>query len=1145
MPRVAEKLMGTFEPRSQQISPVGSITSPTSEHGHPRRMTIVETEDGNIEVSEGFVDIIQEANVDGVRHLKGSNGWSRALWIIIILLFIVLALYQIYSQISFFWSNPVATDIEAEYPNSVQLPAVAICNNNQYRLTYITNARHTRKPTSYKNLLTGGGNSSIFDQILQNIWDKDAVTFFRKAAHMKTNMILKYEVGLGICYVINSDPHNPVRVSGSGSGHGLQLLLNVESYERIEACTPYFKARAQAGLKILIYNQTDIPESTMNGVNVPPGYSMDIPFKMQHRHKIPSAKACLEETEENKRAAAEDFFSPDNIRTCAIRIYVQKIEKFCDCTIRHAFPQSPTTVPFRRCNIDDYFGCVERAISKVRESGDTASCLPPCESIDYTAWQDMNRLPTNIMPPVIDEDEEEDEQDVIEDEDEEIDRLAQQIRLRPVSSENKTEFFVCDGADQLSDNIVKSITRVAKNAFEKQSRFQDDIHLKTKRLIAKLLIAKNRLISNDWGWKNEEFVSVYQRLNTSCPCFSALREKHSEVVIALTNPPAAGEENKAHQLHMLLDEHDNQRQPERFKAIGDMKAVYGDNVETSLKQMELVADYIGKLWAIFVEKNFHVNMNQELGRMDRILELMNQYDHGKLHRKTWADKMQSRSMRHFFEEEFYDNWYQPIHADLQQKIQKVLNDAEQNEWKKMEEEIKDGHVEKIGSVLYFGKLNYQNATRFRDFLVDLRSCLNGEVNATSLELLNGFKKGYKEFQSAYNNLYKKELPSYLENFDFDTKFESDNFAMVNIYLSKMNLERWRQKKTYTFWSLACDIGGALGLFLGASLLTLIELLYLCFHYGFCHEGVRKIKRNTWVRKITNAGPATPPYTTPRSGRASGAGQKSNGETPKHSSLWSNPLAEPDLESGLASPRKSIVWSEDLKASPNYHDHPHYHHDETVPHSKEFSVIPEADEEATSPRSPYVKSVFNDWPEFEPIDRNTTVTQTTPAGQLIDRDFGSLQASTSSEDETTTASLSRPTLFHPHRFSNDPAPEAVAPIESRPSLASPEADLTSPDSGRDPDQTPIPGRKPPESILFLNDYGPPDAHDDYPAVHRTPNYGDFDRFQDPLDDEEDEEEGDEATPMLRAPDEYRDAISASPELESSISESFPHLFARPK
>lgn len=86
----------------------------------------------------------------------------------------------------------------------------------------------------------------------------------------------------GLCWAINTDPHNPYEVTGSGEGHGLRLLLNVESYERVDACTKHFRTKTLPGLKILIYNQTDIPDSSMNGVNVPSGYSMDIPFKMQH-----------------------------------------------------------------------------------------------------------------------------------------------------------------------------------------------------------------------------------------------------------------------------------------------------------------------------------------------------------------------------------------------------------------------------------------------------------------------------------------------------------------------------------------------------------------------------------------------------------------------------------------------------------------------------------------------------------------------------------------------------------------------------------------------------------------------------------------------------------------------------------------------
>jgi hypothetical protein len=59
----------------------------------------------------------------------------------------------------------------------------------------------------------------------------------------------------------------------------------------------------------------------------------------------------------------------------------------------------------------------------------------------------------------------------------------------------------------------------------------------------------------------------------------------------------------------------------------------------------------------------------------------------------------------------------------------------------------------------------------------------------------------------------------------------------------MNIEIWRQDSTYSIWSLFCDVGGALGLFLGASLLTIIELIYLCFQYGFCKP--KNLKKENW------------------------------------------------------------------------------------------------------------------------------------------------------------------------------------------------------------------------------------------------------------------------------------------------------------
>jgi hypothetical protein len=40
--------------------------------------------------------------------------------------------------------------------------------------------------------------------------------------------------------------------------------------------------------------------------------------------------------------------------------------------------------------------------------------------------------------------------------------------------------------------------------------------------------------------------------------------------------------------------------------------------------------------------------------MDRILTLMNKYENGTLQKKSWAESMQSRNMKRFYDEDFYE-----------------------------------------------------------------------------------------------------------------------------------------------------------------------------------------------------------------------------------------------------------------------------------------------------------------------------------------------------------------------------------------------------------------------------------------------------------------------------------------------------------
>lgn len=67
------------------------------------------------------------------------------------------------------------------------------------------------------------------------------------------------------------------------------------------------------------------------------------------------------------------------------------------------------------CNVDQYFHCVLPTMESDHKSTRNSKCLPACSNVDFIAWQDMNLLPNNILPNLIDTEEEEDVDDVNDD----------------------------------------------------------------------------------------------------------------------------------------------------------------------------------------------------------------------------------------------------------------------------------------------------------------------------------------------------------------------------------------------------------------------------------------------------------------------------------------------------------------------------------------------------------------------------------------------------------------------------------------------------------------------------------------------------------------------------------------------------------
>lgn len=80
-----------------------------------------------------------------------------------------------------------------------------------------------------------------------------------------------------------------------------------------------------------------------------------------------------------------------------------------------------------------------------------------------------------------------------------------------------------------------------------------------------------------------------------------------------------------------------------------------------------------------------------------------------------------------------------------------------------------------------------------------------------------------------------QMQEHLSKFVTSTKVDHnvimDNYLELDIFYREMNYEEIRQQKAYDIFSLLCDIGGSMGLFVGASVMTVFEIMDLFLNHS--------------------------------------------------------------------------------------------------------------------------------------------------------------------------------------------------------------------------------------------------------------------------------------------------------------------------
>jgi hypothetical protein len=141
----------------------------------------------------------------------------------------------------------------------------------------------------------------------------------------------------------------------------------------------------------------------------------------------------------------------------------------------------------------------------------------------------------------------------------------------------------------------------------------------------------------------------------------------------------------------------------------------------------------------------------------------------------------------------------------------------------------------------FGEITLHNKTVFQTIDELLQHFGFDEVED---ELVNEMKMVHDEviaqLRSVEHHLngVLQHTTAYTNSLRIGDNFVRDNIAVVKIYYTDMKIKHTDQSAAYSWSAFFSDLGGSLGLLLGASVLSLIEVLDMCF-YNFTVYACRK------------------------------------------------------------------------------------------------------------------------------------------------------------------------------------------------------------------------------------------------------------------------------------------------------------------
>ncbi|XP_013405367.1 uncharacterized protein LOC106170158 [Lingula anatina] len=229
-----------------------------------------------------------------------------------------------------------------------------------------------------------------------------------------------------------------------------------------------------------------------------------------------------------------------------------------------------------------------------------------------------------------------------------------------------------------------------------------------------------------------------------------------------------------------------------------------------------------------------LNMQRFFGaarsRGRELLDSLHQYQFA--HTAMWQNMM---------DEVILDNFYQKIHQDVRDIFSNTSDSAYLLDIVRRMLHYPRGSLDNISmpelQVLTnadFAEIDMQN----KSAEIDIK--LGRLIQQADLDMSLGNKD--ELFLSAFIKL-QEQLGSFHRKNTIDATFFMENFLQLDVFLKELSYEEIKQQIAYDTNSLWSDIGGSLGLFVGASLITLLEFVDVIIHTLLLKRRIRNKKRH--------------------------------------------------------------------------------------------------------------------------------------------------------------------------------------------------------------------------------------------------------------------------------------------------------------